>query len=133
MSCPFHMANNRQTWMLADVPQFGCERLRLLPEEKRESLLLESAKENLLNLSFFGLTEFQEETQYLFEKTFSLEFSRPSEFRETAPKPQAESRRDDILQRNRADQKLYEFAKSIFFHRLYKAGYTNRTYFNTSR
>ena len=48
-----------------------------VPEKKRAQLLLESAKKNLRDMAFFGLTEYQRKTQFLFERTFRLRFIRP--------------------------------------------------------
>ena len=40
--------------------------------EERDTVMLYSAKDNLRKMTFFGLTEFQEQSQYLFEETFNL-------------------------------------------------------------
>ena len=42
--------------------------------EERESSILASAKENLRNMAFFGITAQQFKSQTLFEKTFGLKF-----------------------------------------------------------
>ena len=41
---------------------------------ERESSMLASAKENLRNMAFFGITAQQSKSQTLFEKTFGLKF-----------------------------------------------------------
>lgn len=40
--------------------------------EERDATMLASAKANLERMAFFGLTEFQENSQYIFEETFNL-------------------------------------------------------------
>ncbi|TNN36568.1 Heparan-sulfate 6-O-sulfotransferase 1-A [Liparis tanakae] len=107
MDCPYNLANNRQvrrehlhsSWgtepnarceldkslqeekdevrMLADLSLVGCYNMSTVPEKKRAQLLLESAKKNLRDMAFFGLTEYQRKTQFLFERTFRLRFIRP--------------------------------------------------------
>jgi hypothetical protein len=42
--------------------------------EDRDAAILKSAKQNLERLAFFGLTELQRETQYMFEETFNMNF-----------------------------------------------------------
>lgn len=63
--------------MLADLSLVGCYNMSTVPEKKRAQLLLESAKKNLRDMAFFGLTEYQRKTQFLFERTFRLRFIRP--------------------------------------------------------
>uniref|UniRef100_UPI0037E85928 heparan-sulfate 6-O-sulfotransferase 1-A isoform X2 n=1 Tax=Semicossyphus pulcher TaxID=241346 RepID=UPI0037E85928 len=77
MDCPYNLANNRQVRMLADLSLVGCYNMSTVPEKKRAQLLLESAKKNLRDMAFFGLTEYQRKTQFLFERTFRLRFIRP--------------------------------------------------------
>ena len=50
-----------------------------MQKRKYENDLLENAKKNLVSFSFFGLTEYQRLSQYLFEKTFKnkFKFSQP--------------------------------------------------------
>ena len=50
IECPDNWAANRQTRMLADLKRVGCYDLSLMPIEKREQIMLESAKENLLKV-----------------------------------------------------------------------------------
>lgn len=63
--------------MLADLSLVGCYNMSTVPEKKRAQLLLDSAKKNLRDMAFFGLTEYQRKTQFLFERTFRLRFIRP--------------------------------------------------------
>lgn len=74
LKCPFNLANNRQTRMLANLSKVNCYNSTGMSEEERNAMMLESAKENLRNLSFFGLTEYQVETQKLFEHVFHIQF-----------------------------------------------------------
>lgn len=63
--------------MLADLSLVGCYNMSTVPDKKRAQLLLDSAKKNLRDMAFFGLTEYQRKTQFLFERTFRLRFIRP--------------------------------------------------------
>ena len=58
MACPYNLASNRQTRMLADLSLVGCYNSSLSNKE-RENLMLASAKQNLRFMPFFMLTEFQ--------------------------------------------------------------------------
>lgn len=74
MSCPFNLAHNRQTRMLADLTLAGCYN-STKDEAKRDRILLQSAKRNLARMAFVGLTEHQSMSQYIFERTFHLNFT----------------------------------------------------------
>lgn len=120
MDCAYNLANNRQTRMLADLSLVGCYNVSAMSEEARWALLLESAKRNLRSMAFFGLTEYQRKTQYLFERTFNLEFITPftqvngtrASSVEVPPKTQQR-----ILQLNQWDVELYEYARDLFLQR----------------
>lgn len=43
--------------------------------EERDTIMLASAKANLQRMSYFGLTELQEISQYMFEETFNLKYN----------------------------------------------------------
>ncbi|XP_076015791.1 heparan-sulfate 6-O-sulfotransferase 2 [Genypterus blacodes] len=120
MDCPYNLANNRQTRMLADLSLVGCYNVSAMSEEERWGLLLESAKRNLRGMAFFGLTEYQRKTQYLFERTFSLEFIAPFEqlngTRASSVDVVSETQHR-ILQLNRWDVELYEYARDLFLQR----------------
>ena len=49
--------------MLADLSLVGCYNMSTVPETRRAALLLDSAKKNLRDMAFFGLTEHQRQTQ----------------------------------------------------------------------
>lgn len=120
MDCPYNLANNRQTRMLADLSLVGCYNVSTMTEEERWAVLLESAKRNLRGMAFFGLTEYQRKTQYLFERTFNLEFIAPfTQLNGTRAStvdvpPETQQR---ILELNRWDVKLYEYARDLFLQR----------------
>ncbi|CAJ1058754.1 heparan-sulfate 6-O-sulfotransferase 2 isoform X2 [Xyrichtys novacula] len=120
MDCPFNLANNRQTRMLADLSLVGCYNVSAMNEEERWAVLLESAKRNLLGMAFFGLTEYQRKTQYLFERTFNLEFIAPftqlNGTRASSVEVPSETEHR-ILKLNRWDVDLYEYARDLFLQR----------------
>lgn len=124
MNCGHNLANNRQVRMLADLSLVGCYNLTFMNESERNMILLQSAKNNLKNMAFFGLTEFQRKTQYLFERTFSLEFISPFTQYNTTRASNVdinESVRKRIEEMNFLDMQLYEYAKDLFLQRFHYA------------
>ncbi|CAI5793344.1 heparan-sulfate 6-O-sulfotransferase 2 [Podarcis lilfordi] len=120
MDCPYNLANNRQVRMLADLSLVGCYNLSVMPEEQRNKVLLDSAKENLKRMAFFGLTEFQRKTQYLFEKTFNMVFISPfTQYNSTRASSVDidEETQKHIEALNFLDMELYEYAKDLFLQR----------------
>jgi len=77
LSCPWNLALNRQTRMLADLSLVNCYNTSHMTTEERDLILLESAKQNLRRTAFFGICENQTASQYLFETTFHMTFKRP--------------------------------------------------------
>ncbi|KAG7278069.1 hypothetical protein CRUP_029014 [Coryphaenoides rupestris] len=124
MDCPYNLANNRQTRMLADLSLVGCYNVSAMSDEERWGVLLESAKRNLRGMAFFGLTEYQRKTQYLFERTFRLAFIAPftqlNGTRATSLEVAADTQRR-IRQLNRWDVALYEYARDLFLQRFQRA------------
>ncbi|XP_013861076.1 heparan-sulfate 6-O-sulfotransferase 2 isoform X2 [Austrofundulus limnaeus] len=120
MDCPFNLANNRQTRMLADLSLVGCYNVSAMSDEDRWAVLLDSAKRNLRGMAFFGLTEYQRKTQYLFERTFNLEFIAPftqlNGTRASSVEVPPETQRR-IRQLNQWDVELYEYARDLFLQR----------------
>ncbi|XP_029368480.1 heparan-sulfate 6-O-sulfotransferase 2 [Echeneis naucrates] len=120
MDCPYNLANNRQTRMLADLSLVGCYNVSAMSEEERWGVLLESAKRNLRGMAFFGLTEYQRKTQYLFERTFNLEFIAPftqlNGTRASSVEVPSETQHR-IRQLNQWDVELYEYARDLFLQR----------------
>ncbi|KAM4559676.1 heparan-sulfate 6-O-sulfotransferase 3-B-like [Odontesthes bonariensis] len=120
MNCPSNLANNRQVRMLADLNLVGCYNMSSMSELERGRVLLASAKANLRNMAFFGLTEFQRKTQYLFERTFGLRFIRAfTQINSTraASVGISEKVRWRIEGLNALDMELYEYAKELFLRR----------------
>ncbi|CAL8322050.1 unnamed protein product [Merluccius merluccius] len=120
MDCPSNLANNRQVRMLADLSLVGCYNLSSMNDSERSQILLTSAMSNLKNMAFYGLTEFQRKTQYLFERTFSLRFiaaftqinsTRAANVDLSGP---VRKRIEDL---NLLDMRLYEYAKDLFLQR----------------
>lgn len=123
MECPYNLANNRQTRMLADLSLVGCYNISSRTPEERDAIMLQSAKDNLRDLAFFGLTEYQQDTKYMFEKTFNLRFSQNFvQLNQThATKAQlTEDQQQKIKNLNKLDIELYQFARELFFKRLEK-------------
>lgn len=77
MNCPYNLAHNRQTRMLADLTLAGCYTgyNSTADQLERDRILLQSAKQNLASMAYFGLTEQQAISQYIFEQTFRLDFA----------------------------------------------------------
>uniref|UniRef100_A0A9L0SIU4 Heparan-sulfate 6-O-sulfotransferase n=1 Tax=Equus caballus TaxID=9796 RepID=A0A9L0SIU4_HORSE len=120
MDCSYNLANNRQVRMLADLSLVGCYNLTFMNESERNTILLQSAKNNLKNMAFFGLTEFQRKTQFLFERTFNLKFISPfTQFNITRASNVEinEGARQRIEELNFLDMQLYEYAKDLFQQR----------------
>ncbi|XP_030065854.1 heparan-sulfate 6-O-sulfotransferase 2 [Microcaecilia unicolor] len=120
MDCPYNLANNRQVRMLSDLSLVGCYNLTVMAEDQRNKVLLDSAKENLKRMAFFGLTEFQRKTQYLFEKTFNMNFISPfTQFNSTRASSveidEQTQKRIEVL--NFLDMELYDYAKDLFLQR----------------
>ncbi|XP_068165111.1 heparan-sulfate 6-O-sulfotransferase 3-B-like [Antennarius striatus] len=120
MTCPSNLANNRQVRMLADLSLVGCYNASTISDLDRGHVLLASAKANLRNMAFFGLTEFQRKTQFLFERTFGLRFIRAfTQINSTraASVGISEKVRWRIEGLNALDVELYEYAKELFLRR----------------
>uniref|UniRef100_A0AAY5KG79 Heparan-sulfate 6-O-sulfotransferase n=1 Tax=Esox lucius TaxID=8010 RepID=A0AAY5KG79_ESOLU len=120
MDCPSNLANNRQVRMLADLSLVGCYNLSSMNESERNHILLGSAMNNLKNMAFYGLTEFQRKTQYLFERTFTLRFIAAfTQINSTraANVDLSEAVRRRIEELNYLDVQLYEYAKDLFLQR----------------
>jgi hypothetical protein len=62
--------------MLADLTLAGCYTgyNTTADQLERDRILLQSAKQNLASMAYFGLTEQQAVSQYIFERTFHLDF-----------------------------------------------------------
>uniref|UniRef100_A0A8C5AH43 Heparan-sulfate 6-O-sulfotransferase n=1 Tax=Gadus morhua TaxID=8049 RepID=A0A8C5AH43_GADMO len=120
MDCPYNLANNRQVRMLADLSLVGCYNMSTVPEKKRAQLLLDSAKKNLRDMAFFGLTEYQRKTQFLFERTFRLRFIHPF-MQYNSTRAAGVDLDNTTIQRieelNELDMELYDYARDLFQQR----------------
>lgn len=73
-------------------------------------------------MSFFGLTEYQKISQYIFEETFNLRFAIPFEQHNATLSMQAfdiltDAQKATIKKKNALDLELYDFAKELMFQR----------------
>ncbi|XP_022088201.1 heparan-sulfate 6-O-sulfotransferase 3-like [Acanthaster planci] len=123
LGCRYNLANNRQTRMLADLTAVGCYNLSQLSDAERRAGMLESAKRNLKRLAFFGILEYQKETQQLFEATFGLKFQKDFvQFDATkgtaAQTILTEEQKAGVHKANAEDFLLYDYAKKLFLDRV---------------
>ena len=122
MACPFNLANNRQTRMLADLTLVGCyNRSAFADPAERDRVMLQSAMDNLRNMVFFGLTERQVDSQHLFEHAFNIQFAEDFVQRNNTNANRI-SVSDDQMRtielRNQLDVRLYRYAVRLFDHRV---------------
>lgn len=117
--CPYNLANNRETRMLSDLTLVGCYNKSLMSEDRRNQIMLQSAKENLLKMAFFGLQDDMRRSQYIFERTFGLQFNKPLiNWNETTDVTElSREQLQRVKQLNLLDLQLYAFAKQIFYQR----------------
>ncbi|VDD92936.1 unnamed protein product [Enterobius vermicularis] len=121
LACPFNLAFNRQTRMLADLTLVHCYDLHSMDPATRDKIMLESAKNNLKNFAFFGLKEHMSESQWMFEQLFQLKFTRDlSEWQKSKSNDTVitEHQMRLIRKRNELDLQLYAYAEKLFFKRL---------------
>ena len=131
MSCKHNLANNRQTWMLSNLTLVGCYDHSAVPDTaERDRILLNSAAENLRQMAFFGLTERQADTQFLFESTFGVQFRRRFvQFNNTHARKAdlSDDEADAVRRLNRLDVALYGFASRLFDERVRRARAAHRS------
>ena len=128
LDCPSNLAFNRQTRMLANLTEVGCynnDTEYFNYSKPYGKLMLESAKRNLRSMAYFGLLEYQRESQYLFEKTFGLKFKRNLSQIPANETMSGEAWSEvttklllQIRKATRLDRQLYNYAKALFFKRL---------------
>lgn len=126
IACKTNLANNRQTRMLAlyDNEFSVCDFLSI--NQKNERILLESAKNTLQSLFYFGLTEYQVFSQRLFEQLlgknafkFKKNFIQANNTNaERFVNTLSKETLNRIKELNHLDLELYEYAKNLFFQRL---------------
>ena len=128
--CKSNWANNRQTVMLANLESVGCFDRNYLDKEERERIILETAKKNLESFSFFGLTEYMNESCDLFERQFGVKFPNRPMMRNLSVIHSGPMLTDlwnhttifnAILSVNSMDMELYKFALDLFSERAKEA------------
>lgn len=122
------MAFNRQTRMLANLTLSDCYRIDSnMTRYQREETMLQSAKLNLARyFKFFGLLEYPDESQTLFEKTFEgLKFGKRIPIKKVPLGASftmlSEYNWNRIVEKNSLDVRLFQFAKDLFLQRLKRA------------
>ncbi|CAH1797269.1 unnamed protein product, partial [Owenia fusiformis] len=123
IKCPHNLAINRQTRMLANLSLVDCYNTSTIPKPERDRMMLESAKNNLRNMAYFGLTEYQELNQHLFEFTFGVNFTKDFSQKAITNAVEAEnvissSQLESIKELNNLDIELYKYAKKLYFQRI---------------
>ena len=93
-----------------------------------------------MEFAFFGLTEEQRKSQFLFEQTFGLRFIQNFEQRQDMHATQVnmtDEMEEMINKRNHLDLRLYDLATELFHRRVRhmekKLGYSVEEYFATER
>ena len=88
-------------------------------------MLLENAKKVLINLAYFGLTEYEQFSDILFEKSFNNVFKYKGKANRTQKSIASnilenlnETWIEKIKILNDLDLELYEFAKKVFFEKV---------------
>ena len=124
ISCPTNLAINRQTWMLSNISEVGCDFKEVLTDTQSRKKLLSIAKRNLESMAYFGILEYPRESQFIFEKTFNVRFREPFQLWDTGFAAeyvksfnQSAKTLKKVKQLNLLDVKLYKYAKTLFFER----------------
>ena len=129
LSCPFNLAFNRQTRMLSNLQDIGCHPavypVDFTDDQFKNTMdtMLASAKLNMLHkFRYFQINEEQRLSQFLFEKTFGVEFDVDFLDRDTIAAKSggdvSDAEMDLIEKLNKWDIELYVFARSLFFERV---------------
>lgn len=129
--CQDSWSVNRMTVSLADHEEATCWNKTRYTRKERDQLLLASAKSNLLNFSYFGINEFPLDSGALFEETFGVVLRNPIQNLspvESKAGQFLESLKADkylckqVIDNNRLDMELYEYALDIFNSRMRTIG-----------
>ncbi|XP_044750730.1 heparan-sulfate 6-O-sulfotransferase 2 [Coccinella septempunctata] len=125
IDCESNLAINRQTRMLADLSLVGCYDKNYMSKGDRDRIMLASAKRNLRSMAFFGLTEYQKISQYIFEETFNLRFAIPFEQNNSTVSSSTipsltPTQATKIATLNNLDIELYKYAKRLLMERFQK-------------
>uniref|UniRef100_A0A7E4WCA1 Heparan-sulfate 6-O-sulfotransferase n=1 Tax=Panagrellus redivivus TaxID=6233 RepID=A0A7E4WCA1_PANRE len=121
LSCPYNLAFNRMTRMLADLTLVHCYDHSSMNSSTRDRIMLESAKNNLRNFAFFGIKERMDDSQFMFEKAFNMKFTQSlAQWNKSKSDANGLTPRElqAIRDKNYLDIQLYEFAVRLFDKRL---------------
>ena len=121
LDCEDNLGRNRQTRMLADLKLVDCHNKTSIDSHLRDTIMLRSAKRNLLKMAYFGITNLQPLSQKLFEYTFHTSFKKEFHQSNSTASSKAiatKQQLDRIMYQNRLDIELYHYAKELFFHRV---------------
>ena len=133
LKCTESWSINRMTLSLADHELATCWDKKKYSRKQRDRILLESAKSNLCNFSYFGLNEFLKESGSLFEETFGLILKTPIQrqpLNVSKASQYVSALMDDneiniytkVVQNNLLDLELYKYALDIFRTRMRAIG-----------
>ena len=122
LRCDSNLAANRQTRMLADLSLVNCYTGAGMSAAERDRVMLASAKTNLRQMAFFGLTEDQPRSQYMFERLFGLRFltsfaAYNKTHAESALLGLRPGQLEEVRRRNQLDLELYEYAQQLLQER----------------
>ena len=126
LSCSSNWANNRQTFMLADLDKVYCLNSTAMIVEERERILLETAKESLKRLSFFAVSEYMVESGMLFEHRFNVKLGGPIKQKQLQHLHSSSllyeiwtntTLFNTIVSNNKLDMQLYQYALNLFNNR----------------
>lgn len=119
LSCSHNWANNRYTWMLADLKLLQCNNNRSYNKTQFESNLLKSAKKRLKSMAFFGISEHLKETSILFEYRFTVKLlSLATTDKTLLSRDIDRNLYNEIVRLNYMDMALYNYAFNLFRNRL---------------
>ena len=133
LRCTDSLSINRMTLSLANNELATCWDKKKYSREQRDRILIESAKSNLRNFSYFGLNEFFVESGSLFEETFGVVFGNPvhkqslnsshaGQFISSLMLEEEVDVFKKVVQNNLLDLELYEYALDIFRIRMRAIG-----------
>ncbi|WAQ99411.1 H6ST1-like protein [Mya arenaria] len=122
MDCPFNLATNRMTRMLADLVQTQCYSNYHSEHWKhvRAEEWVESAQQNIFNMKHFSLMERPDESDLLFQKAFGIKFKTKDKQKlsRTAKLQITEKQFLKMIQLAELDFHIYLFAQDLFNYRL---------------
>ncbi|VDM75420.1 unnamed protein product [Strongylus vulgaris] len=107
--------------MLADLTLVNCYARNGMDPRTRDRILLESAKNNLRNMAFFGIKERMDDSQVMFERLFNLSFNKRLSAWNRSKSNDTDVTPDQlriIREHNELDIQLYDYALQLFEHRL---------------